>query len=105
MTVPAPRQPDPHTIRHPAITEVGVVHKHGDQVIVSGWHLAPCPTRCRCHHHPLTERLHIATDDGTGHLGLAKFRPPDCTCCTPWTIDELRQILLDVYDFATLVTT
>ena len=90
--------------RHrPSIFRIGHVHDDGQTITVSGWGLGVCSAQCRCHRHPITSQLVIATSD-VGDLGLATFRTDGrrCDCCQPWSPDELAAILRDLADVAAL---
>ncbi|RFU20153.1 hypothetical protein [Geodermatophilus marinus] len=80
----------------PSVFQIGQVWEDGDVVVVSGWGLGLCASACACHRHPSAGHLSIAEDQARGLLGLASFRPDGCTCCEPWTADELGAVLRDL---------
>ena len=81
--------------RKPSIFQVGKVRDDGRTVVISGWGLGLCAQGCACHRHPLAGHLAIAEDHAGGRLGLASYREDGCTCCEPWTAEELVAILRD----------
>ena len=85
--------------RKPSVFQVGRIRDDGRTVVISGWGLGLCAAACSCHRHPSAGHLAIAEDQDGGSLGLVCFREDGCTCCEPWTADELAAILRD---FATL---
>jgi hypothetical protein len=90
------------TKSRPSIYQLGQVLDDGHTITIRGWGLGLCAIRCDCHAHPDDGYLTIR-DDGTGTLGLVSHRP--CTCCQPWTADELAAVLHDLADVTALTTT
>jgi len=81
--------------RKPSVFQVGKVRDDGRTVVISGWGLGLCAAACTCHRHPDAGHLPIAEDQEGGRLGLVTFSEDGCTCCEPWTADELAAILRD----------
>jgi hypothetical protein len=81
--------------RKPSVFQVGKIRDDGRTVVISGWGLGLCAAGCSCHRHPSAGHLAIAEDQAAGRLGLATF-DESCTCCEPWTADELAAILRDL---------
>ncbi|MGY1824385.1 hypothetical protein [Geodermatophilus sp. SYSU D00079] len=79
----------------PSVFQVGQVWDDGATVVVSGWGLGLCAAACACHRHPSGGHLTIAEDQAAGLLGLQTY-DDGCTCCEPWTADELGAILRDL---------
>lgn len=91
--------------RRPSIGIIGTATHVGGHLVVNGWTLGLCATRCPCHMHPLNGSLVLTQDQHRQYLGLASFplhNPRPCTCCSPWTVDELVQILRDLADIEAL---
>ncbi|SFK42120.1 hypothetical protein [Geodermatophilus ruber] len=80
----------------PSVFQIGQVWDDGDTIVVSGWGLGLCAAACACHRHPSTGHLAIAEDQAEGLLGLVSFADSGCTCCEPWTADELSAVLRDL---------
>lgn len=88
---------------HPSITQVGRVQDLGDgTLLITGWGLSQCATRCPCHRNPETGGLVLCEDQAGGHLGLVSYTPGGCHCCEPWTAYELADALRDLADIAAL---
>jgi hypothetical protein len=87
--------------RKPSVFQVGKIRDDGRTVVISGWGLGLCAAGCACHRHPSAGHLAIAEDQAGGRLGLATF-DESCTCCEPWTADELAAILRDLDTVASL---
>ncbi len=79
----------------PSVFQVGKIRDDGRTVVISGWGLGLCAEACACHRHPLAGNLAIAEDQEGGRLGLVSYSEGGCTCCEPWTADELAAILRD----------
>ena len=80
----------------PSVFQVGKIRDDGQTVVISGWGLGLCASGCACHRHPLAGHLAIEEDQAGGRLGLASYSEDGCTCCEPWTADELATILRDL---------
>lgn len=83
-------------MNHPGIWQVGTLRDDGTP---AGWGIGPCQTQCLCHR---GRAGNLTIHEGNGTLGLHQWRP--CTCCTPWTVDELAAILTDLDRLAALET-
>lgn len=68
----------------PAIIEMGIA----TDKVISGWTLAPCMSNCNCHR---GSRGELKIFEGTDSIGLWKSSP--CSCCLPWTADELEAMI------------
>ena len=88
--------------RKPSVFQVGTVHDDGRTVVISGWGLGLCASGCTCHRHPSAGHLAIAEDQYGGALGLVSYRDGGCTCCEPWTADELAAVVRDLQILAGL---
>ncbi len=88
--------------RKPSVFQVGKIRDDGRTVVISGWGLGLCAAACACHRHPLVGSLAIAEDQDGGRLGLVSYREDGCTCCEPWTADELAALLRDFHALAGL---
>lgn len=86
--------------RRPGIYQVGSVVDTGTHMIVRGWGLTLYAAACPCHRHPQGGGLVFVEDRIAGTFGLRSFRP--CTCCEPWTAEELAAIISDLADVAWL---
>ena len=80
----------------PSVFQIGQIWDDGDAVVVSGWGLGLCAAACACHRHPAGGSLSIAEDQARGLLGLVSYGDDDCSCCEPWTADELSAIVRDL---------
>ena len=79
----------------PSVFQVGEIFDDGRTVVVSGWGIGSCSAGCPCHRSPVDGHLSIDEDQAGGTLGLRTF-DPDCSCCEPWTADELSAVLRDL---------
>jgi len=77
------------------VFQIGQVWDDGNAVVVSGWGLGLCASACPCHRHPSVGHLAVAEDQAAGLLGLVSYRT-GCTCCEPWTAEELSAIVRDL---------
>jgi hypothetical protein len=81
--------------RKPSVFQIGKIRDDGRTVVISGWGLGLCAAGCPCHRHPSAGHLAIAEDQDGGKLGLVSFREDGCSCCEPWTAEELSGVLRD----------
>ena len=88
--------------RKPSVFQVGKVRDDGHTVVISGWGLGLCAAGCACHRHPSAGHLAISEDQAGGSIGLVSFAEGGCTCCEPWTSEELSAILRDFQALAGL---
>lgn len=86
--------------RRPGIFQIGRVDVVDDEVLVRGWGLCLCFDQCRCHFHPANGHLYVLEDQERGLLGLRSFAMDGCSCCTPWTAEELESIVQDLESIA-----
>lgn len=89
--------------RRPGIDHVGTITDDGTTVMVSGWGLSLCASRCVCHRQMITQTLVLLEDKPRGLLGLVSFRA-GCNCCQPWKHAELRAFLRDLAHIESLAT-
>jgi hypothetical protein len=88
--------------RKPSVFQVGKIRDDGRTVVISGWGLGLCADACTCHRHPVAGHLAIAEDQAGGSLGLISFADGGCTCCEPWTAEELSGVLRDFESLSSL---
>jgi len=88
--------------RKPSVFQIGKIRDDGRTVVISGWGLGLCADACTCHRHPLAGHLAIAEDQDGGTLGLVSFTEDECSCCEPWTAEELAGVLRDFEALARL---
>lgn len=77
----------------PGIWQIGTIRDEGHRRIPTHWGVGLCIDACKCHMNPLDGKLNIHEDPNLSVLGLARYIDIGCTCCEPWTVDELQAML------------
>lgn len=89
----------------PGIYQLGTASQTPDGGwLLKGWGLTRCMSHCLCHSNPTTKDLQLRQDDTRGRLGLVSYKA-GCTCCQPWTGQELADFLANLVDIVTLTQT